>query len=246
MEPALDRLLRRQHGVLTRAQAVQHRMRRGASDHAGQYRGLYRIHPRVYSLAPPPLDGLAVHRTSTLEAADIRRVDQLPVTSIERTVTDLAAVQPARQTLSLVAELLRSGRTRDSWREAWRVLWRWMRCTGSSGPRAGPNQWPNSSHDTTAASSPGSTSAGPRRPTSTWQPSSETRPAMAGQVLEPERSWCFRSFSQAALHANQEVGDGLGGGVGDGDGDTGGAPQMTWGSGRYRVENRSRRTSRPP
>jgi len=165
VEPALDRLLRRQHGVLTRAQAVQHRMRRGALDHAGQYPGLYRIHPRVYSLAPPPLDGLAkfiaallyagsgavlsrfsaaalwrlpvppdalvhlllpdrrrvrgqaglsVHRTSTLEAAEIRRVDQLPVTSIERTVTDLAAVQPARQTLSLVAELLRSGRTRES------------------------------------------------------------------------------------------------------------------------------------
>lgn len=162
MYSELDQLLRRQHGVMSREQALGSGVGRRALQRQATSSRLYRVHPRVYSVVPPPLaplaamtagllyagsgavlarnsaaglwrlpvpperavhlllpdrrrltppTGLVLRRTRSLLPRDVRRVDGFPVTSLERTVVDLAAALPPRQTLALVAELLRTNRT---------------------------------------------------------------------------------------------------------------------------------------
>ncbi len=162
MRSELDHLLRRQHGVLTREQALGNGIARRALQPRTNPGRLYRVHPRVYSVIPPPLAppaamtagllyagagtalarysaaalwhfplppgravylllpdrrrltrqvGLVLSRTRSLLPGDLRRVDGYLVTSLERTVVDLAAALSARETLALVAELLRINRT---------------------------------------------------------------------------------------------------------------------------------------
>lgn len=157
-DAAVRRLLERQHGLITRRQAVKNEFTRGAMRWQGE-RGLWQqVHPGVFRLAgsletteqkilaaclatdgiashraaarvlglpnvPFALEvtafrgsarvkGVRVHRLASLERVDKNWVDNIPTTSVTRTVIDLAGVLDRKDLEALVDHVLATRRVK--------------------------------------------------------------------------------------------------------------------------------------
>ena len=65
---------------------------------------LHPVHVLVASKGRPARRGIRVHRTTTLHPEDTLVLDRIPVTSVDRTLLDLAAIVPRRRLLRAVEQ----------------------------------------------------------------------------------------------------------------------------------------------
>lgn len=92
----------------------------GGGGSAASHRAAVRLHGLGFDQATPelyipakrrPPTGVMVHHTDLLSAKDITRVNNIPVTTVSRTLIDLGGVAPARVVERVLETSLRSGLT---------------------------------------------------------------------------------------------------------------------------------------